>query len=163
MIVIVIIGVIYTLAVSKLQSVSTQKEAPSFANLKEYLHSYIKDDVQSARLLCLDDCSECSIYLDGIKKSSVESFLDSSVEVYRYDLLQGVQDKEPIPFFNKDDVQERVCFSFEVDKNLISDQVMIVYKKRAYDYTSYFTPVPVYDSLSSLVDAKEEQAQEVSR
>jgi len=163
MIVIVIIGVIYTLAISKLQSVAQQKVAPNFSNLKEYLHSFIKEDARTAKLLCLDDCSECSIYVDGVEERSIESFLDASVEVYRYDLLQGAQSLEPVPFFNADGVQKRVCFSFEVDKNLISDQVMIVYKKRAYDYTSYFSPAEVYDSLSDLVDAKEAKRQEVSR
>ncbi len=163
MIVIVIIGVIYTLAISKLQSVAQQKVAPSFSNLKEYLHSFIKEDAQSAKLLCLDDCSECSVYVDGIKGKSFESFFDSSVEVYHYDFLHGVVSVEPIPFFTEDNVQKRVCFSFEVDKNLISDQVMIVYKKRAYDYTSYFKPTEVYDSLSALVNAKEAETQEVSR
>jgi hypothetical protein len=163
MIVIVIMGVIYTLAISKLHSVAQQKESASFAHLKEYLHSFITEDAKSARLLCLDDCSECSVYVDGIKGKNFESFFDSSVEVYRYDFLHGAVAVEPIPFFNKDNVQKRVCFSFEVDKNLISDQVMIVYKKRAYDYTSYFTPTKIYDSLSTLVDAKEAKAQEVSR
>ena len=40
---------------------------------------------------------------------------------------------------------------------------MIVYKNRAYDYTTYFTQTPVYDSMSELIDAKEELNQEVAR
>ena len=163
MIVIVIIGVVYTLAVTNIQSLAEQKMIPSFSNLKEYLHSFIKEDAQTARLLCLDDCSECSVYVDGVKGKTTESFFDSSVEVYRYDFLQGSQVIEPPVYFNEEDVQERVCFSYEIDKNLIGDQVMIVYKDKAYDYTTYFTQTPVYDSLSELVEDKEALNQEVAR
>lgn len=161
MIVIVIVGVVYTLAVSKLHKVSTEKVNPSFTNLKEYLHSFLLDGAQEARLLSFDDCRESSIYVDGIKKESFESFFDSSVEVYRYDFLQGLQSIEPPVFFNKDDVQKRVCFSLRVGKDLVADQVIVMYKDKVYDFTTYFTETPVYDSLSALVDAKEAQAQEV--
>ena len=163
MIVIVIIGVVYTLAVTNIQSLAEQKMVPSFSNLKEYLHSFLKEDAKRVRLLCLDDCSECGVYVDGHRQESVESFFDSSVELYRYDFLQGAQVIEPPVYFNEEDVQERVCFSYEIDKNLIGDQVMVVYKDKAYDYTTYFTQTPVYDSISELVDAKEELTQEVLR
>ena len=163
LIVIVIIGVVYTLAVTNIQTLSEQKMTPNFSNLKEYLHSFLKEDAKTARLLCLDDCSECGVYVDGSKQEMIESFFDSSVEVYRYDYLAGAQSIEPEVYFNEEDVQERVCFSYEIDKNLIGDQVMIVYKNRAYDFTTYFKETPVYDSISELIDAKEELSQEVSR
>jgi len=161
MIVIVIVGVVYTLAVSKLQNISQQKIVPSFANLKEYLHSFLQEQTKEARLLCLDDCSECSVYVDGFKKVSFDSFFDSSVEIYRYDFLQGSQSVELPTFFDEDSLEQRVCFSFSVDKNMIADQVIVVYKERAYDYTTYFTQTPVYESLSELIEAKEAQNQEV--
>jgi len=163
LIVIVIVGVIYTLAVTNIQTLSEQKMTPSFSNLKEYLHSFLKEDAKTAKLLCLDDCSECGVYIDGAKQETIESFFDSSVEVYRYDFLLGAQSIEPEVYFNEEDVQERVCFSYEIGKNLIGDQVLIVYKNRAYDYTTYFTQTPVYDSISELIDAKEELSQKVSR
>jgi len=163
LIVIVIVGVIYTLAVTNIQTLSEQKMTPSFSNLKEYLHSFLKEDAKTAKLLCLDDCSECGVYIDGAKQETIESFFDSSVEVYRNDFLFGAQSIEPEVYFNEEDVQERVCFSYEIGKNLIGDQVLIVYKNRAYDYTTYFRQTPVYDSISELIDAKEELSQKVSR
>ncbi|MEA1983230.1 MAG: prepilin-type N-terminal cleavage/methylation domain-containing protein, partial [Campylobacterota bacterium] len=152
MIVIVIIGVIYTIAVSKLQTVGEEKVSPSFLNLKEYLGSFIKDDVKSARLLCLDDCSDCDIYADGEKVKTIESFFDESVEVYRYDVLQGLVEKKKPVFFNEEDVQESVCFSFEVYKNSVAEQLIVSFEERAYDYTSYFEKTPRYDSLEDLVE-----------
>ena len=161
MIVIVIIGVIYTLAIGKLDGVAEEKMKPSFTNLKEYLQTFIKDDAQYARLLCLDDCSSCDIYVDDTKIQSVEHFLDDSLEVYRYDFLQGAVRKKEEVFFNEEGVQESVCFSFSVDKSGVADQVIVLYKEKAYDYTHFFEPTEVYDNLEELVDTKESLAQEV--
>lgn len=161
MIVIVIIGVVYTLAVTKLKSVGEEKMMPSLANLKEYLDTYMEEGATTVRLLCLDDCSECSIYMDGTKVKTIESFFDESVEVYRYDTLQGLVERQKPVFFNEEDVQESVCFSFKSYKNRVSEQIIVAYKERAYDYSSYFEGTQVYDSLDDLVEDKERRVQEV--
>ncbi|WP_207561977.1 prepilin-type N-terminal cleavage/methylation domain-containing protein [Sulfurimonas aquatica] len=161
MIVIVIIGVVYTLAITKLKSVSEQKMSPSLSNLKEYLLSYVKDDVSKVRLLCLDDCSECRVYVDDKKVESLKSFFDESIEVYYYDALQGATEVKPRVFFNEEDVQESVCFSFDVGKNLVADQLIVVYEEKAYDYSSYFQKTIVYDSIEELVSAKREFTSEI--
>jgi prepilin-type N-terminal cleavage/methylation domain-containing protein len=163
MIVIVIIGVVYTLAITKLKSVAEERVEPSFANLKEYLSDFITEDAKKATLMCLDDCSECGIYVDGVKTETIESFFDSSVEIYRYDFLQGAVRKRAEVYFNDENIQESVCFSFSVYKNNISEQVLVSYKERAYDYTTYFEKTPVYDSLQELLEAKEKLSQEVVR
>ncbi len=163
MIVIVIIGVVYTLAVTKLKTVGEEKMTPSFSNLKEYLGTFIKDEAASARLLCLDDCSECGIYVDGERVKTIESFFNERVALYRYDFRQGVINKKEAVFFNEEDVQETVCFSFKVYKNSIAEQVIVSYKDKAYDYTSYFEKTPVYDSLEELVEHKQSLAQEVTQ
>ncbi len=161
MIVIVIIGVVYTLAVGKLQKVSEKKMEPSFLNLKEYLLTFLKDDAQNARLVCLDDCSECTVYVDDEKVQSSKSFFDSSVEVYHYEFLQGmVKEKEDV-FFNEENVQENLCFSFNINKSGISDQVIVAYKEKAYDYTTFFETTGVYDSIEDIAELKDEINQEV--
>lgn len=160
MIVIVIIGVVYTLAITKLQNFGEQKVEPNFATLKEYLMSYIKDG-DSVRFLCLDDCSECSIYRDDKKIKDIKSFFDASVEVYRYDFLQGAIQKKKDTFFNKENVQENVCFSLRVGKDSVADQVIVVYKEKAYDYSNYFSKVGVYDTLDDAIQEKRKVAQEI--
>jgi len=163
MIVIAIIGVVYTLAITNLKSFDEEKVKPSLLTLKEYLWSFAKEG-ESAKLLCLDDCSECAIYVDGIKSQEIEDFFDSDdVKVYRYDFLQGAVEKKEDVFFNEDDIQERVCFSFEVNRNKISDQVIVVYKEKAYDFTTYFTLTQRYDSLEDLVEKKQNEAQKILR
>jgi len=160
MIVIVIIGVIYALAVVQLKDAGKKKDKPSLANLKEYLYSLNKDS-KSTQLLCLDDCSRCSIYQDGKKIKTIKSFFDSSIKVYNYDFLQGAIEKRMPVFFNKEGVQESVCFSFGIDKSKVSDQVIVVYKEKAYDYTNYFEKTKIFDSLDDAIEAKQRLAQEV--
>jgi len=161
MLVIVIIGVVYTLAISKLQSVKEGEVSPTLLNLKEYLLSQLDEDAKSVKILCLDECQECDIYLDDTKVKTIESFFDATIERYRYDLLQGAIKLKESSYFNEDDVQESVCFSFEVDKNGVSEQIMVLYKERVYDYTPYFDKTQEYDSLSEAVDAKERLREEV--
>ena len=160
MIVIVIVGVVYTLAVTKLKSVGSEVSTPTLSTLKEYLISLNKEHTR-VRLLCLDDCHECVIYNDGVKVQALENFLDSSVERYRYDFLQGTVLLRDEIYFNAEGQDENICFSFSIDKNNISDQVIVVYKEKAYDYTAYFDKTEVYDTIEDLIEEKEKQTQEV--
>jgi len=162
MIVIVIVGVVYTLAVTKLQSVGEKKVQPSLAHLKEYLLS-LNTEAQSVRLLCLDDCSHCDVYADGNKIRTLDGFIDDTIESYAFEYLQGAVQKNESAFFNEENVQESVCFSFRVARNGVSDQKIVLYKERAYDYTNYFEPTVVYDSLEEAVAAKENLNQEVTQ
>ncbi len=160
MIVIVIIGVVYTLAITKLKTVGEEKVKPSLANLKEYLLSVDKE-AEETRFLCLDDCSECSVYTDGKKVQSMKSFFDSSIETYTYNFLQGTNEVKDALFFNKEGNEENVCFSLNVTKDGIADQYLVVYKDKTYDYTLAFEKTKVYDFLEEAVEAKQKMAQEV--
>ena len=159
LIVIVIIGVVYTLAVTKLQTVQEGEMTPSLSNLKEYLVSFLKEG-EEAQILCFDDCSECSIYVDTQKIKDIESFIDSSVERYRYDALFGPVAIKSDIFFNNEGRQEDVCFSLSVDRHLVADQVMVVYKEKVYDYTPYFEKPFEYDYIEEAVEAKEKLREE---
>jgi prepilin-type N-terminal cleavage/methylation domain-containing protein len=143
MIVIVIIGVVYSLALSKLHTPKTELQTPSFKNLKGYLASFSRDN-KSVQLLCKKSCSKCAIYSNGEKIKEIKSFFDASVEFYRYDFFLG-------------DValQKENCFDFSVDADGVSDQIIILYKEKVYDYTPYFKDVEEYNSLEELNDAKE--------
>ncbi|MDF1883062.1 type II secretion system protein [Sulfurimonas sp. SAG-AH-194-C21] len=160
MIVIMIIGVVYTLVISKLQNVGEAKMTPSLSNLKEYLIS-LNEDKESVRFLCLNDCSSCSVYKDGVKFQEIENFFDENIQTYRYDFLLGAIRVKDSVYFNEEDIQESVCFSFGIDENLVGDQVIVVYKEKAYDYSAYFTKTQVYDYLEEAIDARQKIIQEV--
>jgi len=149
MIVIVIIGLVYTLALSRIKAPKEEMQKPSFLTLKSYLLSFSKEHA-TIEFLCKEKCDECVILSNGNKLQDVDSFFDDSVEFYRYDFFLG-------------DValNRQSCFDFSVDGDGVSDQVIIVYKEKAYDYTPYFEGVKEYNSLSELKDAKEKLISEV--
>jgi len=143
MIVIVIVGVVYTLAITNLKAPKAEDRTFSLKTLKEDLHSFSKDN-KSVRLLCQENCQDCALYSDGKKLQDFKSFFTKEVSFYRYDFFQGMIA-----------LQRDSCFDFTVDANGVSDQVIIVYDTKAYDYTPYFTPTKEYDSLADVVKAKE--------
>lgn len=162
MIVIVIIGVVYTLVISKLQNFGEEKMEPNLLHLKEYLWTYM-DKAKSVQMICFDDCNECTIYKDSVKVKSIKSFFDSNIMTYRYDVMQGAIEKKQNVFFNKEGVQENICFSFKLGKDLVSDQVIVVYDEKAYDYSSYFSKTESFDSLDDAVQEREKLYQEIMR
>ena len=162
MIVIVIMGVVYTLAVTSFPKKGEAAIAQlSLLNLKEYLRSLEYE--KSAEILCLDDCQSCDILVDGEKNATIENFLDDSVEVYRYDYRLGPQEIMEKVYFNEEDVQESVCFSYKVDKQGVGDQVLVKFHKSVYDYTHYILPTQKYSSLENAVTVKEKLVEEVLR
>jgi len=154
-----IIGVVYTLAIGNFAKLSDESSKVTLSNLKEYLHSI--PHTKNVKILCLDDCSECDIFVDGQISKTVEGFLDESVRVYRYEFSYGAIEAEKEIFFNSDDVEEDVCFSYEVDKRGVGNQVFVEFKEKVYDFSPYFTKTVVYSSIEDAVEAKENLAREV--
>jgi len=161
MIVIVIMGVVYTLSVNSFKSVGEESSSVNLNNLKEYLVSLKAK--KNAKILCLDECSSCDILVDGEKKAVLDDFLDDSVVVYRYEYLTGVQEKMKEIYFNEDDVQEDVCFSYSVDSKGVGDQVLVEFREKVYDFTNYFEGTQTYENMQEAIQSKEKLIEEVRR
>jgi len=161
-----IMGVVYTLAVTNFQRVADESQRVGLDTLRVYLHTRVLYE-NNVKFICLDDCSSCRVFADGKVveelNGSFDGFLDESIKVYRYDISSGVQEITKEIYFNSEDIEESVCFSYTVDKKGVGDQVFIEFKNRVYDYTSYFSPVPTYKSVEAIVEAKESLFQEVSQ
>ena len=66
-------------------------------------------------------------------------------------------------YFNTEGVEEDVCFSYELNEKGIGDQVIVEYKDKVYDYSTYLDKTPIYSSIQELIDIKEKMIQEVIR
>lgn len=161
MIVIMIIGVVYTLAITKFQKMGEESTHVNLKSLKAYLQKF--PHTKNVKLLCLEDCSSCDVLVDGKKEATLNNFLDKSVKVYRYDFSYGTREQTKEVYFNKDTVEKYVCFSYTVDKNGVGEQVFVEYKGIVYDFSNYLTPISVYTSLQKAVDTKKKLMQEVLR
>lgn len=161
MIVVMIMGVVYTLSISGLQRSGKGAANVTLLNLKEYMLSleYKKD----VKILCLDECEKCDILVDGTKQETLEKFLDKNVKTYRYEFLQGVHEQSHELYFNQEDIEEDVCFSYSIDKQGVGEQVLVEYKNAVYDFSPFFTSTIKYTSLQEAIDAREKLIQEVQR
>ncbi len=161
LIVILIIGVVYTMAIGNFQKLKEEETVVTMQTLKEYLQKIPHE--KEVKLLCLNECFNCSIFVDDEKIESqtpFEDILDSSVNVYRYDPLLGVMEQTQDIYFNDEDIEESVCFSFSVDKKGVGDQVLVELKESVYDFSTYFKKTPKYSSLEEAIEAKENLLQE---
>ncbi len=161
LIVILIVGLVFALSVGNFKKKKDEPQKLTLKTLKEYLQSFPHD--KSVKILCLEDCSSCSIFVDGENVKEIEDFLDKSIELYRYDFYTGIDEQSREVYFNSEDVEKDVCFSYSVDKKGVGKQLIVKFKEKVYDFSTYLNPTPVYSSLEELVDAKESLVQEVLR
>ncbi len=144
------------LAVNNLQNFNNPVTRLTLQNLKEYLQSIPHQE--SVELLCLDDCSSCDLIVDGKKDPDIDpidELIDDSIQVYQYDFYLGLQEKPRKIYFNEDNIEQNVCFSLSVDRQGISEQVAVQFEDKVYDYSTYLTSTPVYNTIKEFVHAKE--------
>jgi len=160
LIVIVLIGVIYTFALQGLDKVKEEKFSLTLVTLKEYLKSFIYEN--NVKLLCLERCERCYIYIDEKRdKNTIENFLNENVKIYRYEFSYGYVEDKPDVYFNENGAEEDVCFSYEIDKIGIGNQILVEYEGDFYDFSQYFKKTLKYDNLESAQEAKENQLRDV--
>jgi len=146
MIVIVLIGLVYTLAINKLSQFSKQTTALSLLNLKNYLHH--QNYKKTSKIICFDNCLECKLVLDGKIVKDLDIHLDKGIKKYIF-LENDFLERDSDVFFDKD-LEKDVCFSYSVDFKGIGEQVIVQYKKKYYDFRSYLSEPIVYKSLSDI-------------
>jgi len=153
LIVIVIIGVVYTLSISGFKNINKKEEEKlSFENLKSYMMRLKHNN--SVSIVCKKGSDECEIFADSKEYKTIEDFLDGDIEIFRYDSLYGMT-----PLQRNDDV----AFSLTLNKMGISEQIFVKYKQKVYDFTKYIGKTPVYDSLQEAADAQEKMVSDILR
>ena len=152
MIVIVIIGVVYALVVSKVQTPQQDKKLTSFEILHIYLQDFKKTSMDSVALVCKNNCQKCVVTCNGIKVKELTPFFDATVERFTYDYFRGLTN-----------VDDGNCFALSIDGDDVSDQYIVSYKGKAYDFTDYFTSMREYNSTDELMDAKANLVQVVAQ
>jgi len=147
------------MAVTNFSRLSDESKNIDLKNLKNYMINTRHES--SVKVICLDDCSECNLFVFGIKTQALDPFVDDSVRVYMYEYIYGFTKHEFEYAFNIDNVEENICFSYKIDENGVGDQVLIEFKDKFYDFSPYFTTIQLFSSLSDANDAREERAKEV--
>lgn len=164
LIVVVIIGVVYTLVVSNFSHFQGMPEKPTLAKLKNFLRAIPYE--KKVELICLRECSRCFVFVDGAKQEEfdkkLEGFLPQAVESYRYSSKTGFEPMEERVFFSDEHNYEKICFSYALGADKQGEEMFVVSESKVYDLTSAFQ-TPHYDSLNEALEARKRFETEVMR
>jgi len=157
MIVIVIIGVVYALAIKSLHKYSNKSKNLTLQTLPEYMDSIHGSD--NLKLICIDNCHTCLQFRNGDFEKQIDSFLSEDVKVYRYDINLGAKAIEFAPFFDKEKREFDVCFKYEISAEGVRDDIAVEDKAKVYALPSYFGKVKKYDTIEDYIDDASKQRQ----
>jgi prepilin-type N-terminal cleavage/methylation domain-containing protein len=150
-IVIFIIGLVYSLITITLPKQSVTKEL-NLLNLQKYLQN-IKKENSSLKLICVNSCSECYIIEnDTINRDiTIELDLDKELEIFKRDVFDEIRSIE----FNKvkiDNEEMSVCMELEVYNNLSTSSFIIENYDSFYAIPSFFKESREFNTKDEAVD-----------
>lgn len=159
-----IMGVVYTLAITNFQAAAEQKEALSIKRLPALLASF--DFEKEAKIVCFNGCKSCALYLDGEHiteyDDSLSSFFDDSIKSYRYSMQQGFMPIKERVFFTDEHSYEMLCFEYGVTNRGYNEALFIEFGGKVYDLHSRFE-AKEYASLEQAREAMQRLENEVLR
>jgi len=156
MLVVVIVGVVYALALSTMKVPSkTDAEAFTLATLPKYLRENFK--LSDAKIICFEPCGKCSVVVDGEFLDEELSLFDkSNVRSYELSYEGYGTEKEYLPY-DVQDPYKQACFVLHKWSNGAIEEVVLesddsfIYYKAGYD-----KPIS-YKSLAKLQDAYKQE------
>ena len=161
LLVVVIIGVIYGLVINSMQRVNDKEASLSFETLPSFLKTMHQQN--SVAFVCLDNCQECAVYVDGEILKEVNAFMKEErlLHFWRFDANQGTQELRFTPVFDEDDREFDVCFRYEIFKNGSSTEMIVETQEQSYDYRGLLHKVTRFSSLQDLENSRQDELQEV--
>lgn len=160
MVVVVIAGAIYGIAVNGIRDVSqVQRSSVSLEQIDNYMKPFHKQN--HLALICTDRCRECTLYADGRMLQDVAPFVDTTAEYYRFDYFTGADAFDWPPFYPEHGQEKEVCFRYDLFPDGSKTEMMVLYKERLIDFSGYFGKTVSYPSLQAAVDAKRAMYDEV--
>lgn len=159
MLVVMIVGLVYGLAVSGMKRYSDKAENLSLMTLPDFVEGYHQQN--HVTVICIDRCRECTLYVDGKAVKELEPFVDEKAEYYRFDQRLLTRELTWLPLYREDGVEEEVCFRYDMYRNGSRSEMMIKYGKSVIDFPGYFGTTKRYASIEEAVDAKQALIEEV--
>ncbi|MGB5964818.1 MAG: type II secretion system protein [Sulfurimonadaceae bacterium] len=161
LLVVVIIGVIYGLVINSMQRINDKEASLSFETLPSFLETMYQRN--SVSFVCIDNCKECAVYVDGKKVKEVDAFMEKErvLRFWRFDANLGTQELRFTPIFDEDDREFDVCFRYEIFKDGSSSEMIVETQKQSFDYRGLFHPVRRFSSLQDLEESRQNELQKV--
>jgi len=161
MLVVLIIGLVYSLALGSIKRAGTSEVTLRLENLEAQMLKYSNNN--HVEYICIDRCEKCYVYVDGKEVKSVDSVVTSNVRLHRFDVIYGSREIELRAFFNADDQEERACFRYEIFADGSRTEMMVETPKKVVDFAGTFHTTTSYVNLSEAISAKREALQSVHK
>jgi len=128
MLVVLIIGLVYGLAVNSMQRFSSEEdEVVTLMTLPDYLAKRHHRD--HLAVICIDRCRECSLYADGKVVKKIEPFIDEKAAYFRFDQRLLTREVTLQSLFRKDGVEEPACFRYDLYRGRPSGGTDAIYAR----------------------------------
>lgn len=151
LLVLVLIGLFYALLVANFNINSNKSVSIGLHNLKEYLHDLKEDEGVDVKLVCLDKCEECVVFIDNSLQKIKLNIFKKEPKVYQIinDELEEIIFPE---YINKKQVSKKVCFSYNAYANNSFDEMIVNYDESSYLFGSFLEKTQIFDNENLAFD-----------
>ena len=152
MIVIIIIGLVYAIALSNLKKSGT-KEQINFEDLRSALSKYQKSHQYLKYTIYGDECQNASLLIEGKQQSDIKILFkkDKNMEVLTNDRYGDIIKKE----YEKkmmDKKEQRVCLEYELYPNGSGSSYIVKYQEKYYVFHPFFEKTKIFDDQEEAVE-----------
>jgi len=149
MLVVVIIGIVYALALSSFKPPDTKDlEAFSIMTLPKYLRDNFA--LQDAKLVCFEPCGKCNVLVDGEwQEEGIELFSSSDVRSYSLDIEGFAKQSEFAPH-DIQDAYKQACFILHKRSNGSIDPIVLETEGKFIYYKAGYEDAQSFENLSSI-------------
>jgi len=153
MIVVILIGIVYSLVIGNLNP-KNRLNIPRLETLKESLLPYWHKGSR-LDLYLYDHCKKYLIKIDGEVPEKLKIKLDpklfKDIEVYRIDPFFDPQEVYFPPLLHDKEVHD-ICFQFTIYPNKSSSSYIVKQNRRYYLFYPYLHPVEILSSMEEAID-----------
>jgi prepilin-type N-terminal cleavage/methylation domain-containing protein len=160
MLVVVLIGIIYGSVTNVFENYKEKNIDLTLMTLEKYMQGFSHNNHVS--LVCIKECEECLLFINEEFSQNVTPFLDSNVELYRYDKDAGIQKLELLPYFYPDLQEEEACFRYDIHPDGSRTEMIVKSTKGVYLFPSYFGSVKKYRSIEEVIQEQDNAARKVA-
>ncbi len=149
MIIIVIIGIVYAMALSSFKIPDPKKlESFSMLDLPEYLRKNYP--LTDTKLVCFEPCGSCKVLVDGEwMEDEIELFDSSDVRAYTLD-VKGYASQKVFAPHDMNDAYKEACFILHKRVNDAIEPIVLEANKQFIYYQAGYEKAKVYTSLSQI-------------
>jgi len=159
--VVVIIGVIYSLVIGKLERAKTSEAPLTLKNLRAFMLKHANH--HTMELTCIERCSECTLFQDKKEVKRFTALFKSEPVVYDFDRYIGTKEHIFSPYFDKDGREFDVCFSYRIDQQGVGDSFLVQTQEGVIYYPSFFGETLSFVNIEEAVNFLQDRLAEVSQ